>query len=375
MLLRAVVEITGLRFACVARVTRDSWTTCAVLDQIGFGLKPGDELDVATTLCSEVRDSNAPIVIDKASEDNVYCKHPTPLMYGFESYISIPLYRANGEYFGTLCALDPLSANVSNQKIISAMNTFSEVISMQLEAEQRYDASEAALADERVTAELREQFIAVLGHDLRTPLGAIMTGTELLLQRGLEQQANTVVESIRRSGDRIARLVDDVMDFARGRLGGGITLDMEDAHDLAGNLRDVVVELQRIYPQRSIEFEPEDVGTLRCSPDRISQLFANLLNNALTYGAPDRPVKGVLRRQEGTLVIAVTNHGTPIPPEVLPHLFQPYWRGSKKNPHAGLGLGLYIASEIARSHRGELHVHSNAEATTFTFRMPLIDAD
>lgn len=352
----------------------DSWTTCAVLDQIGFGLKPGDELDVATTLCREVRDSNAPIVIDKASNDDVYCKHITPQMYGFESYISIPLYRANGEYFGTLCALDPLSANLSNPKTLSAMKTFSEVISMQLEAEQRYDASEAALADERITAELREQFIAVLGHDLRTPLGAIMTGTELLLQSGLEPKARTVVESIQRSGNRMSHLVDDVMDFARGRLGGGITLEMANVDSLPGSLEDVVVELQRINPQRSIEFMSEDIGTLRCSPDRISQLFANLLNNALTYGASDQPVKASIRKQEGRLVIAVTNHGTPIPPEVLPHLFQPYWRGSKKNPRAGLGLGLYIASEIARSHRGELHVQPNEEATTFTFWMPLSDA-
>ncbi|MFC7513758.1 sensor histidine kinase [Herbaspirillum sp. GCM10030257] len=140
---------------------------------------------------------------------------------------------------------------------------------------------------------------------------------------------------------------------------------MADVDNLVGTLRDVVVELQRIYPQHSIEFLPEDIGTQRCSSDRISQLFDNLRNNAFTHGASDQPVHTSIRRQEGTLVIAVINHGTPIPPEVLPHLFQPHWRGSKKNPHAGLGLGLYIASEIAHSHRGDLHVHSNEEADLY----------
>jgi PAS domain S-box-containing protein len=160
--LEAVSEITGLRFACVARVTGESWTACAVLDKIGFGLQPGGELDVATTLCNEVRSTNAAIVIDKASDDKQYCNHLTPQMYGFESYISIPLHRANGEYFGTLCALDPIPAKVSDTKIVSTLKLFAELISLQLEAETQLDESQTALLHVRKSAAMQEKRFQLL---------------------------------------------------------------------------------------------------------------------------------------------------------------------------------------------------------------------
>src|SRR4051812_8107506 len=110
--LQVVVESTGLRFAAIARVTKTSWTACAVHDSIAFGLKVGDCLDVATTLCQEVRVCLAPIVIEHASKEPEYCGHPTPRLYGFESYIAVPILRRTGEYFGNLCALDPEPAKL-----------------------------------------------------------------------------------------------------------------------------------------------------------------------------------------------------------------------------------------------------------------------
>ena len=99
-ILQVICETTGMRFAAVARVTDDSWTTCAVLDNIGFGLQVGDELDVTTTLCHEIRATRQTIIIDKVSEDEVYCDHHTPRIYQFESYISTPIFRADGSFFG-----------------------------------------------------------------------------------------------------------------------------------------------------------------------------------------------------------------------------------------------------------------------------------
>src|SRR4051812_24415671 len=103
-ILQIVSETTGLRFAAVARVTESSWTACAVLDKIDFGLRVGGGLDVSTTLCKEIRASREPIIIENAREDAVYCGHPTPKMYGFASYIAVPIIRRNGEVFGTICA-------------------------------------------------------------------------------------------------------------------------------------------------------------------------------------------------------------------------------------------------------------------------------
>jgi GAF domain-containing protein len=169
-ILQVIREMTGMRFAAVAHVTEDSWTACAVLDQLDFGLKVGGELDVVTTLCHEIRAAHVSVVIDKASEDPLYRDHHTPRLYQFESYISVPVFRTDGRFFGTICALDPKPAELKSSAIQSTMESFARLLSLQIEAEETLQLTEAALHKERQTAELREQFIAVLGHDLRNPL-------------------------------------------------------------------------------------------------------------------------------------------------------------------------------------------------------------
>ncbi len=371
-IMRVVAETTGLRFVCIARVTQDSWTTCALLDQIGFGLNPGDELVLATTICHEVRQQNAIVVIDKVSDDPVYCDHPTPKMYGFESYFSIPVYRKNGEFFGTLCGLDPLPAQLSNPKILDTLTLFAELISRQLESEERLSESEHALRLERENTELREQFIAVLGHDLRTPLSSMVTGAEVLKRLLPDPKAAGVIERMQRSGKRIARLIDDVMDFARGRMGGGLPVHLRPSDDLARHLQHVVAELRSTHETHTIETDIVFDRTVVCDQERVGQLLSNLLTNALVHGAKERPVRVTARCEHGVLSVAVSNSGEPIPAEKMSRLFQPFWRGAGENAHDGLGLGLYIAAEIARSHQGALTVVSDPLATTFTFTAPAV---
>jgi sigma-B regulation protein RsbU (phosphoserine phosphatase) len=370
-ILEVVSETTGLRFVTIARVTDDSWTALAVLDKINFGLKVGGDLDVATTLCSEVRDSRKPVIIDKASTDAQYCAHRTPQMYGFESYIAVPIFKVNGEYFGNLCALDPLPAELSSARILKTMRLFTELISLQLDAEERHGEDRAALLSERETAELREQFIAVLGHDLRTPLSSITMGAELLRRRPLDTETISIVERIRTSCRRISSLVDDVLDFARGRLGGGVPLDLREVLGLEEDLQHVVAELESAYPNRVIQCELDIRGAVFCDRSRVAQLLSNLLANALTHGASDVPVGVSAHSSDGSFVLSVTNQGRPIPPDMIPRLFQPYWRPANTALQGGLGLGLYIAAAIARSHGGTMDVLSSAEAgTTFTFTLP-----
>jgi signal transduction histidine kinase len=371
-ILRVVAETTGMRFVCIARVDAASWTTCAVLDQIGFGLKPGDVLDVATTLCNEVRSGGELIVMDKASEHDTFRTHPTPKMYGFESYISVPVHRANGEFFGTLCALDPLPAEVSNKKVVDTVRLFADLISRQLADEQRLEQSESALLSARESAELREQFIAVLGHDLRTPLSSILNGATLLRHMNLGEKATGVIERIERSGRRISGLVDDVVDFTRGRMGGGIPLDARDTPDLQQQLCHVVDELKDIYPGRGIVSEIAIDGSVHCDPKRIVQMLSNLLINALIYGAREQPVRVRAHHADGGIFLSVTNGGRPISAEKMAGLFQPFRRGDADAGAGGLGLGLYIAAEIARSHGGALEVVSTPSSTTFSFSMPAI---
>ena len=369
-ILEVVCRTTGMGFAAVARVTEDRWIACAVRDEIQFGLQPGGELQVKTTICDEIRDSGQPVVIDHVAEDEDFCGHPTAEMYGFQSYISMPIFRPDGRFFGTLCAIDPRPARLKTPETIGMFRLFADLIAFHLDAKDRLKISEEALLDERQTAELREQFIAVLGHDLRSPLAAIDAGATVLGKMPLGEQAKPVVALIRRSAARMAGLIDNVLDFARGRLGGGLSLVRAADAGLEGVLEQVIAEMRTAWPDRDVDAEIVLSRPVVCDSARIAQLFSNLLGNALTHGDPAGPVRVRARSGDDGFELSVANLGEPIPPETLAKLFQPFSRASGRPGQQGLGLGLYIASEIARAHGGSLEVASSAEETRFTFRMP-----
>ena len=155
-ILDVVCQVTGLRFAAVARVTEDNWTACAVRDGLDFGLGPGGELRIETTFCKDIRATGRPLVIEHAAQDAAYCGHPSPKMYGFESYVSVPIFRPDGSFFGTLCALDPLPAKVANPHTEAMFRLFAQLVGFHLDAQDRLERSEAALLDARQTAEVRE---------------------------------------------------------------------------------------------------------------------------------------------------------------------------------------------------------------------------
>ncbi|MCO8314447.1 GAF domain-containing sensor histidine kinase [Pseudomonas mandelii] len=370
-ILQVISELTGLRFAAVARVTDDSWTACAVLDRLGFGLQVGDELDLVSTLCNEVRQGHHSVVIDKASEDPLYRDHHTPRTYQFESYIAVPILRTDGRFFGTLCALDPNPVPLKASTIQSTMESFARMLALQIETEENLQRTEAALIKERKTTELREQFIAVLGHDLRNPLFAISAGAEMLLRKvsdpANEQRARHILTSARRA----TKLVDDVLDFARGSLGRGIPVNIEPCPDLGDALRHVIFEVQSIHPKRIIQSSIGDLSNIHCDRERVAQLLSNLVANAVVHGTPDGPIEVSAQIKDGHFVLSVKNQGL-IAEDALPHLFQPYSKPTGTTSQAGLGLGLYIASQIAQSHGGKLEVRSEPSyGTDFTFTLAL----
>ena len=372
-ILETVAATTGLGFVCIARVTQDSWTTCAVLDKLAFGLKVGDGLDVTTTLCEQVRDTGKAVIIDCVSQDDTFRDHHTPRIYGFESYISIPIFRQNGEYFGTLCGLDPAPATLSTPAITSSMTLFAQLISLQLEADAQLADTRGQLADERETAELREQFIAVLGHDLRTPLGSILMAVEVGKRKEPDSAMRALLDHIGRSAHRISALVDDVVDFTRGRMGGGIALELRREDHLHLAFEQVVEELRSVHPDRRIVAQVQPLATLLCDRGRMAQMLSNLLNNALVHGDPARPVEVAIGETQGLLQMKVTNAGPRIPDEVKRQLFKPFWRGSVKVAREGLGLGLFIVAEIARSHGGSIEVVTSDAGTSFIYRVRRMD--
>jgi len=373
-ILQVVCKVTGLGFAAVARVTDRRWIACAVRDEITFGVAPGGELDAATTLCNEIRATREPIIIDHVAQDTVYCGHPTPRQYGFQSYISMPIVRSDGEFFGTLCALDPKPATLRTPEVEAMFRLFADLIASQLDAQDLLARSDQALLDARRSAELREQFIAVLGHDLRSPLSAIASSAMVLQRISAEPKVTSMASLIRSSADRMSVLISDVMDFARGRLGGGLPLSALPRVQLAPVLEQVVAETRASVAERAIESYIEPNAVVSCDSGRIAQLAANLLTNAVVHGDPLLAIQVHATVAAGFFELSVSNDGPEIPEEIRARLFEPFYRASVSRTQQGLGLGLYIATEIARAHGGEIHVESHDRRTTFTFRMPVSGA-
>ncbi len=131
-ILEIICHTTGMGFAAVARVTDEQWIACSIRDEINFGLKPGDELKLETTICNEIRQSGKEVIIDEVSKDPLYTNHLTPALYGFQSYISIPINRKNGNFFGTLCAIDPKPAKLNRPETINMFRLFADLISFHL---------------------------------------------------------------------------------------------------------------------------------------------------------------------------------------------------------------------------------------------------
>jgi signal transduction histidine kinase len=170
----------------------------------------------------------------------------------------------------------------------------------------------------------------------------------------------------------MSELIDNLLDFARGRLGGGITLSRAENADIAGVLNQVIMELQTASPQRTIHRDIHISRHVNCDSARIGQLLSNLLANAVTHGDPATPIMVRAKTTSDAFEMSVTNQGQTIPPHILKQLFLPFARGSARPGQQGLGLGLYIADQIARAHHGAVNVVSSDGQTCFTFTIPTV---
>lgn len=375
-LLDEICRNTGMGFAAIARVTDDTWITCSIKDDIAFGLKPGDELEVETTICHEVRLSEEAVFIEDVKKDQLFCNHPTPAMYGFQSYVSYPIFRKDGSFFGTLCAIDPNPAKVKTPEIERMFRLFSELISFHLNAIEEIQDSAEELAEEKKNSELREQFIAILGHDLKNPVATTRMSADLLLEVSDNEIVKRQAGIIKSTSFRMAGLIENILDFARGRLGEGIMIERKPCQrTLQKTLEQVIKEVDVISPGRNIELELDLQQAVNCDENRIAQLFSNLLANAAIHGSEEHPIQVHASTKNGEFTLSVINAGEKIPDAAKKHLFQPFYRNDVKPGKQGLGLGLFITSEIARAHGGKMQVSSTDEETRFTFKMPLKNKD
>lgn len=368
-----------LRFICVARVTEEAWTMCSVLDNAEFGLSPGDELEIETTFCRTVRANRKEIVINHASADNEYRENPIPIMYGFESYFSYPLYDAKGEFFGTLCGLDPEPRELRTEAVHGQVSAFAKLISNQILLNDHIEQTHTQLSDAKNMARLQEQYIAILGHDIRTPLSSIQIGISFLDDIIKDSEiASTVqvpvfkaVSRMKNSVQRMSRLIEDTMDFTHTRVGQGLPVKLAVSNNLSQQINYTVEELAAAYPKSSIRIHVDITRPLICDDKRICQLLSNLLKNALIHGDMSYPVYVKVLTNSNDFILSVQNSGAPISDDSKARLFQPFWRKESNRQNEGLGLGLFIASEIAKAHKGTLGVNSDYNGTEFTLRFPL----
>jgi PAS domain S-box-containing protein len=206
----------------------------------------------------------------------------------------------------------------------------------------------------------REMFVAVLGHDLKNPLQGIQSGAQLLELRGLDATQAKVVKRILSSTLRMRRMVDEILDLTRARLGGGLELTRS-AVDLTQLCREVVSELEveQAAPRVGVEREGDLMAEL--DADRVARLLSNLVGNALEHG--EGPVSVRLRGEPAQIAIEVTNGGAPIPAGILPFIFDPF-RSDARRAGGHLGLGLFISRAIVEAHGGTLTVESSAQTGT-----------
>jgi signal transduction histidine kinase len=251
--------------------------------------------------------------------------------------------------------------------------SFAELIAQMLHTEDRQHATELALRDAEATSLLRDQFIAVLGHDLRNPLAIASMTAEIMLRKPDDAQMNKLGVRLRAASRRMSGLINDILDFARGRLGAGIGVDRTLIDDLPVALEEVIAELRDAHPGHKVVSRFEVTTPVLCDRARVQQLVSNLLGNALTYGAPDQPVVVAAHVAGDQLEISVSNGGEPIAAQNLERIFEPYWRSTGSEARSGLGLGLYICSEIVRAHGGTIAVRSSTgEGTRFTALLPAV---
>lgn len=369
-ILEVICSTTGMGYAAVARVTKDRWIACAVNDKINFGLGVRGELPVETTLCQQVFDLRNTLAIDHVENDPVYSTHHTPKIYGLQSYISLPIILKNGDFFGTLCAIDPKPAVINNEKTIKMFELFSQLIAHNLDALSDHSDTKMKLFEEKKNAKIRDQFIAILGHDLRNPINAISNGVQLMLRSELDDRNLKLAKIIQDSTNRTKGLIDNILDFASSHLGEGIKLNFENSTSLEKILNQIITEIRIVYPDREIISSFDLTSEVKADYTRVAQLFSNLLGNAVTHGERLSPINVIATSKPDNFELCVSNKGAKISSETEKHLFKPFSRGKIHHGQEGLGLGLYISNQIALAHNGRITVKSSEEETCFTLHIP-----
>lgn len=381
-LLDVICRTTGMGFAAIARVTEDKWLTCGVKDDISFGLGPGDELEVKSTLCHEIRQHKEVVVIDHVASDCKYQNHHTPLRYGFQSYISMPINRKDGSFFGTLCAIDPNPHKLNSPEVIGMFSLFSELIAFHLDAVESLQEKDRAL--KKINLEL-QSYNYISSHDLQEPLRKIQIFSNLIEERELESlssKGKNYFERIRNAAERMQSLLIDLLSYANT----GSSEKKIEVMDLGKIVQRLLVDFNEDLNYNNAKIEAGEMVHAQIIPFQIHQLLHNLISNSLNFRSPDRPLR---IRLESTIGlghefnfdklkdnyrysrISVSDNGLGFDQKNSELIFEMFQRLHSSTLDIGTGLGLSIVKKIVENHKGAIRVTSKVnEGANFEIYLP-----
>ena len=382
-ILDVISQTTGLGFVAVARVTAERWITCGVLDKLNFGLKPGDELQIETTFCREVRQNDKLVVIDHVEQSSQYVNHPIPIQYGFQSYISVPIITKSGEFFGTLCALDPQPNKLNNSKTIGMFTIYAELISFHLDTIEKLRLKDLEI--EKKDFQL-ESFDFVSSHDLQEPLRKIQMFTSVILEKNSSSLTSDVIKylnSIKNESQRMRNILNDLLLFSEYKKSSQKFRKV----NLNTLIENINKRLLKEFSKCNGTITVEDLPTVSVMPDQIEQLLYNLIINAINFKSNDCSPKISIgsRIEKGENLkfdkldlntsyceLTISDNGNGFDPRYNEKIFGLFERLDSERNSESTGIGLAIARRITENHNGFIIANGSVDkGATFKVYLPM----
>jgi signal transduction histidine kinase len=385
-ILDLICRTTGMGFSAIARVTKEKWIACAVKDDINFGLIPGSELQIGTTICNEIRDHGTPVIIDEVCTDNEFKDHHTPKKYGFQSYISVPIILKDGTFFGTLCAIDPRPFPLKEKGAVTMFNLYADLISYHLQTQDQLDkksvllkATEAKLKDSQDDV---RQYSYINDHTLQEPLRKLRIFTDVLMHHASAADLDRVRDSASKVNKLAATFTLMMKELTIFSEAPAAKSDFQFLN-LNIALNSAVSRLREKIEQKKAKLQFEMLHTIWCSPQQLAQIFFYMLDNALSYSRPNvTPVVKIYSKlvdkaeSDGAAEyceVCFEDNGIGISKNHLEQIFDLFVHLNPKEYHSGLGMGLSQARKIMRNHEGTILVKSElGTGSTFSLLFPVV---
>jgi signal transduction histidine kinase len=390
-ILELICRTTGMGFAAVARVTEDKWIACAVKDEINFGLKPGSELQLQTTICNEIRGHGLPVVIDEVAKDEQFWNHHTPKMYGFQSYISIPIFLKDGRFFGTLCAIDPRPFSLKASNMVTMFNLFADLISYHLQSLEQMEAKATLLeiTETKLQDSLDDirQYAHISRHTLQEPLRKLRMFSDLIVRENAlpaDHKVKVLATKINTLAADFAAMIHQLTEFSEttGSISNFRSVDLNEVLD------NVLNRLRVKIMEKNALIKAGPLHTVPGIPHQLNEAFYYLLDNALNFTRPGvDPVIKIysLDMKEEELQafrplaahpryckVCFEDNGIGINNAYMKQIFDLFARLNPKDKFEGLGMGLSQSKRIMRNHDGAIFVQSKlGEGSVFSLVFPL----